>query len=751
MPPVIVVLPVFQPDKTQLDDQLNSIAKQSLSEVLVVFVVADCSSSGTVGELAAKHGLDHALVQPAQRLDAPRAFEAGLARALALSGPETLIALCDQDDLWHPDRLEKGCNALRRSGAALAHSDARLIGPDGHLRQPSMFRFERRHRRPGLRGLLLRNNVTGMTSIMTRRLVERALPFPAQAGVHYYHDLWLALVAQATEGVVYLPEATVDYRQHDRNVMGAVDRTGRVRFNLGLPNAMWLRREATAYALAKYLATCLDRRLRGNDPADRHLRPVAAYVGRWWSPAMHAWDMLRLAATGHGRLARIALGHTAASLGRVGWAWGQALGPGLRGAFAAFDERLYSLSPGVPPVAAAGADPASTGAAKPAQAVVDQRKTPQFRPVLDAPEPAVTVLVPTLNPTEIYAGIATALDIGAGLAARGHLVRFVATDLPIAAAEASRQFVAARLPPGTSPADARFDLLCGRLQPTLSFHPDDTFLATAWWSAHLVQALRPAGFRRPDFLYLLQDYEPNFYAWGPEFADAEASYRMNFRPLFNTTTLRDYFAALGFGFATADAPCFAPSIDIPRYASGTRPPAPVRRRLAVYGRPAVARNMFPLAVEGIERFLQQTGLSPAQIEILSVGMPHDHVALQGGHQITCLGKLPFEEYPDWLCTVDVGLSLMLSPHPSHPPLEMAAAGVRVVTNRFATKDLSRLTPAILSVDTTPQAVADGLTQAWAMGPAGDAERHFDLSALGVPLSQVIDRLSTDLRTGQGRG
>lgn len=749
MPPVIVVLPVFQPARDHLDGQLNSVAKQSVPGVHVVIVVADCSSREIAAELAAKNGLDISLVEPARRLDAPRAFEAGLARALALSGPETLIALCDQDDVWHPDRLEKGRDALRRSGAALAHSDARLIGPDGHLRQPSMFRFERRHRRPGLRGLLLRNNVTGMTSIMTRRLVERALPFPPQAGVHYYHDLWLALVAMATEGVTFLPQPTVDYRQHDGNVMGAIDRTAPVRFRIGLPNAMWLRREATAYALAKYLATCLHRRLGDNGDNPR-LRPVAAYVGRWWSPLLHAWDMLRLAATGHGRLARIAMGHTAASLGRVGWAWGQALGPGLQGAFAAFDERLYSLSPGVPPTAPAGADAASAGLAKPAQAVVDQRKIPQFRPELDAPEPAVTVLVPTLNPTEIYAGIATALDIGAGLSARGHLVRFVATDLPIASAEASHQFVASRLPPGTSPADARFSLLCGRLQPRLSFHPDDTFLATAWWSAHLVQALRPAGFRRADFLYLLQDYEPNFYAWGPEFADAEASYRMNFRPLFNTTTLRDYFAALGFGFATPDAPCFAPSIDIPRYASGTRPPAPVRRRLAVYGRPAVARNMFPLAVEGIERFLQQSGLTPAQIEVLSVGMPHDHVSLQGGHQITCLGKLPLEDYPDWLLTVDVGLSLMLSPHPSHPPLEMAAAGLRVVTNRFATKDLSRLTPAILSVDTTPQAVADGLARAWAMGPASDAERHFDLSPLGEPLARVIDRLSADLRAGQGR-
>jgi hypothetical protein len=48
-------------------------------------------------------------------------------------------------------------------------------------------------------------------------------------------------------------------------------------------------------------------------------------------------------------------------------------------------------------------------------------------------------------------------------------------------------------------------------------------------------------------------------------------------------------------------------------------------------------------------------------------------------------------------------------------------------------------------------VADGLAQAWAMGPASDAERSFSLAPLGVPLSQVIDRLSAELRAGQGGG
>lgn len=747
-PAFVVVLPVYRPDPAFLSAQVASIAGQSVPDIHVFFVVADGSSGGSVAEVAAREGLDHSVYVADHPLDAPRAVEAGLTRALAIAGPSTLIALCDQDDVWHPDRLAEGARALA-SGAWLAHSDARLVDARGQVLHPSMFRFERRHRRPGLRGLLLRNNVTGMTVTMRRELVELSLPFPQQAGVHFYHDLWLALVATATGGVSLIRGATVDYRQHGQNVMGAVNRTGGPRFRFRLPDQMWIRREAAAYALARFLAISLANRL--SDAAEDGRLAMAPRLAALWpyrgylsGPFGHLWDMLRLVLTGHLRLARIALGHLASSVGRIGWTARQALGPGLTEQIAAFDERLYSLSPGLPPMPSY-AQRGETGAVRPVAKVLDTRRFPRFRPRLDAPEPGLVVLVPTLNPTEIYAGVATAVDIGAGLAGRGHLVRFVSTDLPVNAADATRQLILGRVPPADRP--PRIEILCGARTPELGFHPDDRFLASAWWSADIIGALQPAGFRHRRFLYLIQDYEPGFYAWGPEYADAEATYARDFLPLFNTTVLRDYFAALGYACATPDAPCFQPSIDIGRYASGRRPPSPARRRIAVYGRPTVERNMFPTAVEALELFIADTSLKPSEVEFLSVGMRHPHIALSGGHRLTCLGKLPMAQYPEWLLSVDVGLSLMHSPHPSHPPLEMAASGVRVVTNRFGPKDLSRLSPAILSVDPTPQAVAAGLRRAWDLGPADDAARAFDLAPLGEPLDRLIDRLDVLLRQG----
>ena len=46
---------------------------------------------------------------------------------------------------------------------------------------------------------------------------------------------------------------------------------------------------------------------------------------------------------------------------------------------------------------------------------------------------------------------------------------------------------------------------------------------------------------------------------------------------------------------------------------------------------------------------------------------------------------------------------MVSPHPSYPPLEMAAFGVKTITNRFSNKDLSDFSDNIISLDTCSSA------------------------------------------------
>ncbi|SLN56861.1 hypothetical protein ROJ8625_02841 [Roseivivax jejudonensis] len=755
--PVLVVMAVFRPDPEHLEAQVASIARQRDVTVRLIAVIADTVSRSLVAEVAGRHGLNPVLVDVDSELDAVRAFEAGLGAAVELArtlDDEPLIALADQDDIWHEDRLSRGAAALSGTDLQMVHSDARLVAADGTTEiAPSMFRFERRQKRPGLRGLLYRNVITGMTSMMRLRVAELSLPFPPQSGVHFYHDLWLGLIAAATGGVGFVDAPLVEYRQHGKNAHGAIDRTrGWLRGAAGkpkLPDMMSLRREAAAYALARYLAHATHNRIvdavaDGRLPAGTaRLRPLRPYLRRTFGAGMHLWDAAKLAARGHLGLARIASGFWVASTGRTVWTMREALGPGRDAAIRGFDTRLYSLAPGMPPPA-----PKSLAgqrkAPEPYEAQIDERKLPRWVPAFDAPEPAFTVLVPTLNPSEVFAGIVTALDFGLGLAARGMRVRFVATDLPISSPAASRAFVLRRLAreAAASGAGDRVSLHCGVQSDTLPAHAGDVFMATAWWTAHISDTLiRRHGYSVPRFVYLIQDYEPNFYPWGPEYADAAESYGFDFEPVFNTTLLRDYFAQQGFEFAESGALAFRPSIDISRYADSPRSGGSQPRRLALYGRPEVPRNMYATSVEALARFLRDRELGPDDIELVSIGLPHAPLEMPNGVTLESLGKLPYEDYPAYLAGSDLGLSLMYSPHPSHPPIEMAASGMRVVTNGFGPKDLSRLTPAILSADPEPRALAAALSRAWDMPPVTADERRIDLGPLGLSVDEAIDRLA----------
>lgn len=763
--PVQVVLAVYRPDPAHLVAQLRSIAAQQGAAVTLVAVIADTTSEDVLHAAADAAGLEPVVVRCDTPLDAVRAFEAGLVETTLIpradGTPAPLVALSDQDDIWHPDRLARGIAALEaRPKVQMVHSDTQLVAEDGEtVLQKSVFAFERRHRNPGLRGLLYRNTITGMTVLMRPDVVRLSLPFPRQSGVHFYHDLWLGLIASATGGVYLIDAALVDYRQHGSNVMGAVDRSaGWLRGTRANPrriNAMWLRREAASYGLARYLAQALDQRLRdaigagtlGGAPARTRTRPLRAYLRQLGGAARHFGDAAGLALRGKLDLARIATGFAIVNLGRSVWTVRMALSRGLREALYAFDMRLYSLSPGVVPRALERRQSEVEEDDVTLEDIIENRKIPRWSVALEADAPAFTVLVPTLNPTEIFAGILTALDIGLGLAARGYRVRFVATDLPVSSAAVSRGFLVQRLSAHdmASGTPDRIALHCGVSSATLPGHKADIYLATAWWSAHIARRLIDAhALEQHDFFYLIQDFEPNFYAWGSEFADAMASYDLGFTPVFNTTLLRDYFADQGFDFATPDRLAFRPSISIDRYARGVRPPTPARRRLALYGRPEVARNMYPIALEALADFIRAEALDPAQIELVSIGMAHKTVAMPRGVMLESLGKLPWDEYPAYLCGIDVGLSLMYSPHPSHPPIEMAASGVRVVTNTFGPKDLSILSPAIAAVPPTAPDITAALSRAWHAGAVPDAHRQINMDPLGQTLDGMLDQLAGTL-------
>ncbi len=169
-------------------------------------------------------------------------------------------ALCDQDDLWHPDRLSRCMDAMRQAEAAcgrdtplLIHSDCRLIDGEGRLLRDSFFRHQGwAPTAVTLNRLIVQNNATGCTMLMNAALRDLVCAHLPEEPV--LHDWWIALTAASFGRVVCLPEALVDYRQHSSNVIGASKSrwAGRIQSALKAPEKTRARIRLT-YDMARLL------------------------------------------------------------------------------------------------------------------------------------------------------------------------------------------------------------------------------------------------------------------------------------------------------------------------------------------------------------------------------------------------------------------------------------------------------------------------------------------------------------------
>ncbi len=135
-----------------------------------------------------------------------------------------ILVLCDQDDLWRPDKLQLLSSSLTHSKAILAFSDLSIINADGTptgLTQWQQLSFTPAQQASFATGhaldvLLKYNVVTGAGAAFKRELLTHALPFPAD----YLHDEWFALIAACTGRLAPIAQPLVQYRRHAGQQVG---------------------------------------------------------------------------------------------------------------------------------------------------------------------------------------------------------------------------------------------------------------------------------------------------------------------------------------------------------------------------------------------------------------------------------------------------------------------------------------------------------------------------------------------------
>jgi glycosyltransferase involved in cell wall biosynthesis len=203
-----------------LKQQLDSLFNQTYCG-FEVFVRDDGSSDDTLQILST---YNVTLLPDTNNLGAKRSFEALLNYATEHSSAEYFM-FCDQDDVWHEDKVEKTYLKMKSleqqhgDMPLLVHTDLEVVDEALNTIAPSMWQYEYTlPEKNSLNRLLIQNTITGCTAMINRSLAEKCLRIPDAA---IMHDWWMGLVASQFGEIGYIENAAIKYRQHGKNSIGA--------------------------------------------------------------------------------------------------------------------------------------------------------------------------------------------------------------------------------------------------------------------------------------------------------------------------------------------------------------------------------------------------------------------------------------------------------------------------------------------------------------------------------------------------
>ena len=732
-PLVAICMTTFNPPLDLFARQIESIRHQTHTN-WVCIISDDGSRPEVLDEIQAITGRDDRFhVFPGSvRLGFYYNFE----RSISLAPAEAeYFALSDQDDYWHPDKLETLVAQFDET-TTLVYSDMNIVDENGK-RIADTYWTTRPNNFTNFASLLMANTITGAASLFHQRLLPYILPFPEKAGSPY-HDHWIGCVALAMGKVGYVDRPLYDYVQHSSNALGhyaPVRRSLRQRargMTLGLMYlGNWLRASLANwklvyfYDLIREQLMCKVIELRCGDlltsDKKKSLRRLT-HVDE--SLAAFAWMATRGLKDGGRR--RETLGAEQVFLLATVWkkftdfkGW---TGYGV----VESTQWIATLPPHPEPILQLEAKPATSPPPLLqtfSQVQFTQQKIAPLRLRVSIAAPKrINLLIPNIDLKHFFGGYITKLNLARRLAEAGLNVRLVIVDIcDYLPSVWSRQLQS------YDGLEQLFDkvetVYAYDRTRLLTVSEHDVFMATTWWTAHIAHEAAKA-LKKSKFVYLIQEYEPFTFPMGTFASLANQTYDFPHYAVFSTEFLRDYFRQNRLGvFSESSADGEQSSISFQNCITsvgrirreeiaGRRP-----RKLLFYARPEAhaARNMFEMASLALSRAIN-AGYFHGEWEFYGIGTVGTlaKVELAEGIHMTLYPRQTQEKYREVLREHDLGLSLMYTPHPSLVPIEMAAAGMLVVTNTYANKTVEKLqaiSSNILAVEPTIEEVTLGLKRA----------------------------------------
>lgn len=210
-----------------ISQQMDSLIEQEFED-WILYIRDDSSNDGTLDIVKkyAKNDLRIKIIEDDKGNLGARGNFAKIIDFVRTDGEYDYYMFCDQDDVWHKDKILKSLEAIsaleaKDGGEALVYGTLKYTdenGKDLGLQSPDFSVL------PTLPRIITGNYVYGCTVIINRSLYQAIKNIPEYAE---NHDYWIALLGTyrgASMG--YIKEPLISYRQHGNNVSGSYKDSG---------------------------------------------------------------------------------------------------------------------------------------------------------------------------------------------------------------------------------------------------------------------------------------------------------------------------------------------------------------------------------------------------------------------------------------------------------------------------------------------------------------------------------------------
>lgn len=220
MAQVHIVLAAYNGEK-YIREQLDSLLANSFQDFFVE--VCDDGSTDRTTAIVREYAQRHECIglhTNETNLGYVKNFMEGIKRSKS-----PYIMLCDQDDIWHRDKIEKTLERMKRMEQQegdhvplLVFTDA--MNFDSELGKETGSFHKTSHlnvKKVDTAHLFMENKCIGCTVMMNAAIRDYLTVLPEEIRVH---DWWLALICSHFGKISYIEETTLQYRQHSGNMIG---------------------------------------------------------------------------------------------------------------------------------------------------------------------------------------------------------------------------------------------------------------------------------------------------------------------------------------------------------------------------------------------------------------------------------------------------------------------------------------------------------------------------------------------------